>query len=558
MEKRALVAVVLSAVVFMLYIYFVSPQQTPQQPQPPAQNEQQPAAESQPQPKAAAPAAQPAAKPAVAKPVATPGREPRTVEVSNGLVTYRFSELGARLTSATLTNFLEFKEEGAPHKQMVAMANPWEKPMGVSLVKTPVQGLESALYELAGPEGRLSAENGPVKVGFSWTSPQGLTVIKTFTVQPGTYLLDVRVELVNNTGRSLDDNLGLSITALHQPKEGGQYAFKGFGAYVGGKLTEEDVSDLAEEPKVINGQVAWGGYENSYFMQALIPAQAVGSFKGSVLSGQKDQEVVQAKYTTPPFSLGPDQSIGFDFLVFTGPKDIDILDEMGHELKASVNMGWFDIVAKPFLYFLKFTYGLVGNFGVAIIILTILVKLLFWPLMTKSYKSMKRMQSLQPQMAKLREKFKDDKQRLNQEMMGLYKTHKVNPMGGCLPMVVQIPVFIALYRLLDYAIELRHAPFFFWIQDLSAPDRLFRFPFSVPFMEPPYGIPVLTLLMGASMFIQQKMTPTPGDPTQAKVMLLMPIIFTFIFINFPAGLVLYWLVQNILSIGQQTYINRKA
>jgi YidC/Oxa1 family membrane protein insertase len=170
---------------------------------------------------------------------------------------------------------------------------------------------------------------------------------------------------------------------------------------------------------------------------------------------------------------------------------------------------------------------------------------------------MKEMQKLQPRMAKLREKHKGDKQKLNQEMMGLYKTYKVNPMGGCLPMVVQIPVFFALFRVLGACIELRHAPFMLWINDLSAPDRLFHFSFQIPFMTPPYGIPVLTLLMGGSMFLQQKMTPTPGDPTQAKIMMFLPVIFTFMFINFPSGLVLYWLVNNLLSIGQQYRIYKK-
>jgi YidC/Oxa1 family membrane protein insertase len=160
-------------------------------------------------------------------------------------------------------------------------------------------------------------------------------------------------------------------------------------------------------------------------------------------------------------------------------------------------------------------------------------------------------------MAKLREKYKGDKQKLNQEMMALYKTYKVNPMGGCLPMVVQIPVFFALYRVLGTCIELRHAPFVFWINDLSAPGRLFHFSFTIPFMTPPYGIPVLTLLMGASMFVQQKMTPSPGDPAQAKIMMFLPVIFTFMFINFPSGLVLYWLVNNLLSIGQQYRIYKK-
>jgi YidC/Oxa1 family membrane protein insertase len=164
---------------------------------------------------------------------------------------------------------------------------------------------------------------------------------------------------------------------------------------------------------------------------------------------------------------------------------------------------------------------------------------------------------MQPLMTEIREKYKDDKKKMNEETMALYRTYKINPMGGCLPMVVQLPVFFALYRMLYQAIELRHAPFFGWINDLSVPDRLFQFGFSVPFMQPPYGIPVLTIVMGATMFLQQKMSPPPGDPTQAKLMMFMPLIFTVIFINFPAGLVLYWLVNNVFSIAQQYYIQKK-
>jgi YidC/Oxa1 family membrane protein insertase len=171
---------------------------------------------------------------------------------------------------------------------------------------------------------------------------------------------------------------------------------------------------------------------------------------------------------------------------------------------------------------------------------------------------MKEMQKLQPHMAKLREKFKDNREQLNKEMMNLYRTYKINPMGGCLPMLIQLPIFWALYNLLRDSIELRHAPFIFWIKDLSAPERLFTLPFHIPYMTPPYGIPVMTLLMGLTMFITQKMTPTTGDPTQAKVMLIMPVIFTVFFINFPSGLVLYWLINNILQIGQQYQIMKKA
>jgi len=167
------------------------------------------------------------------------------------------------------------------------------------------------------------------------------------------------------------------------------------------------------------------------------------------------------------------------------------------------------------------------------------------------------MKKLQPLMTEIREKHKDDKKMMNQELMSLYRTYKINPMGGCLPMVLQIPVFIALYRMLYEAIELRHAPFFLWINDLSAPDRLFNFDVSIPFMQPPYGIPVLTIVMGATMFLQQKMSPPPGDPTQAKMMMFLPIVFTVIFINFSSGLVLYWLINNVLSISQQYYVSKK-
>jgi YidC/Oxa1 family membrane protein insertase len=212
-------------------------------------------------------------------------------------------------------------------------------------------------------------------------------------------------------------------------------------------------------------------------------------------------------------------------------------------LENAIDFGsWIKWLAMPLLIVLKWIFQYVQNYGIAIIILTILIKIIFWPLGNKSYKSMKEMQKLQPKMQELREKYKDDKQKLSQETMALYKTHKVNPLGGCLPILIQIPVFFGLYKVLLYAIELRHSPFFFWIQDLSAKD--------------PYYI--TPIIMGATMFIQQKMTPTMGDPMQAKIMLLMPVVFTFLFLNFPSGLVLYWLFNNIISIGQQVYINKHA
>ncbi len=241
-----------------------------------------------------------------------------------------------------------------------------------------------------------------------------------------------------------------------------------------------------------------------------------------------------------------------------GPKRLKLLKKFDYDLDKAVNFGWFDFLAKPFVWVMDFLYeNFIANYGVAIIILTIISKIILWPLGNISYKSMAEMKKIQPEIAKLKEKYGDDKKKMNAEMMHLYKAYKVNPLGGCLPMVVQIPVFFALYRMLYGAIELRHAPFFGWISDLSAPDRLLRFDVAIPLMEPPYGIPVLTIIMGATQLIQQKMSPPPGDPAQAKMMMLMPLVFTVIFINFSSGLVLYWLVNNILSIAQQYYVSKK-
>jgi YidC/Oxa1 family membrane protein insertase len=259
----------------------------------------------------------------------------------------------------------------------------------------------------------------------------------------------------------------------------------------------------------------------------------------------------------PDTNIGQGGSKTFSYKAFIGPKDTEMLAKANYDLSKAVNFGMFDFMAKPFLWIMNQIYKFIPNYGIAIIILTLLTKIILWPLGNKSYKSMNDMKRMQPLMAEIREKYKDDKKKMNEETMALYRTYKINPMGGCLPMLVQLPVFLALYRMLYQAIELRHAPFFGWINDLSAPDRLFHFGFSIPFMQPPYGIPVLTVVMGVTMFLQQKMSPPPGDPTQAKMMMFMPLIFTVIFINFPAGLVLYWLTNNIFSIAQQYYIQKK-
>ena len=240
--------------------------------------------------------------------------------------------------------------------------------------------------------------------------------------------------------------------------------------------------------------------------------------------------------------------------MFAGPKRYDLLRETGKDLEKLVDYGWFTIVAKPLVWLMKTSNRVTGNYGIDIILLTILIKILFYPLTQKSMASMKKMQDLQPIIVKLKEKYKGDAARLNQETMGLYKTYKINPLSGCLPMLLQIPVFIALYKGLLVTIELRHSPFFLWINDLSAPEHLWDIAVAG------YTIPIrlLPLLMGVSMFFQQKLTPAAGDPNQQKIMMFMPVIFTFMFWGFPTGLVIYWLANNVLSIGQQLIHNAQA
>lgn len=283
----------------------------------------------------------------------------------------------------------------------------------------------------------------------------------------------------------------------------------------------------------LEGTVNWIGYTSKYFLAAIMPQDPSSTSNLAGVIEKPNDSIVETAMKMKG---------GGNFRVFVGPKEFDYLKKFNLQLDKSVDFGWFGVIARPLVQLLKFFNRYLHNYGLAIILVTILIKLVFYPLSQKSYQSMSKMKAIQPKIAKMKEKYKDDKARQQKEMMDLYRTHKVNPFGGCLPIVVQIPVFFGLYRGLMVAIELRHAPFFWWIQDLAAKD--------------PYYI--TPILMGITMLLQQKMSPTTGDAMQAKMMLFMPIIFTFMFLNFPAGLVLYWLVNNILSIGQQYMVMKKT
>lgn len=479
------------------------------------------------------------------------------ITVSTPIYDIIISEKQASVTSLVLKKFREGTEEDSPFKQMVApQLNAGLFSLGLEGKSIP--GLETAVFHANTDTIEQTVNEGDKKISFSWVSPHGIVVEKIYTFTASTYLIGLDILIKNGSSMPLKDAVEVSMP-FALTKEGA--AFSQFGAYgpeayINGSLETvkpKDIQENKEDKKTLKGVVEWAGNGDRYFISCLMPVTPVESIVK--LSGT--ESFVVTRYIQAMDRLDSGKQVQFSFKCYMGPKSLKVLGSYDNNLKKAINFGWFDILAKPCLIGMNLIHDIIPNYGIAIILLTILIKLLFWPLGTKSYKSMNDMKKLQPLMNQIREKYKDDKQKMNQEVMNLYKTYKVNPMSGCLPMLVQMPIFFALYRMLYQAIELRHAPFMWWINDLSVPDRLFNFNVTIPFMQAPYGIPVLTIIMGATMFFQQKMSPTMGDPTQAKIMMFMPLFMTVIFINFPSGLVLYWLVNNLLSIGQQYYIQRK-
>ena len=399
----------------------------------------------------------------------------------------------------------------------------------------------------------IFAGEGEGNVGLTLTSPiiNGLQLIKFFEVTPESYILNFRVQLINRSNKTQ------AVEVLYffgeqrlSDSDGGmqQVSHEGPVFYFDESLQTETTDNIEGELPVT--QMKWLGVEDQYFISAAVPMTPVrnGFFRaGAYLSDPQPNvqgERLLSPYfgvALPPTNLQPNLLVESDFRMYYGPKADDELLKFGHNLVVSHDM-MLETLAAPLLDLLRMIYGYVGNYGVAIIILTTIVRLVLFPLTFKGMKSMKRMQQLTPRMKKLQEKYKNNKEKLNKEMMELYRKNRVNPLGGCLPMLLQLPVFFALYSSLSSAVELRHAPFIFWISDLSQPD----------------GLGITPLLMGASMYIQQKMTPQTAmmDSTQAKVMQMLPFIFTIFTFTFPSGLTLYWVTSNILSIAQQQIINR--
>ncbi len=475
----------------------------------------------------------------------------RRIQVENRFYRLEIDEIGGSIKRVELK---DYRQEVTKDAKPYLLLDP-EVPGGSSWIGMKGeadQSFQSARFKADTEAQQLNADQGPVKLVLRHMGPSGLQVEKIYSFTPDSYLIQMDVLITNGSGQPITGRLYSGIRQ-RQAEQDDRYGFTGPSALIDGKLKQIDIDDIDEQGR-LSGKIGWIAVQNRYFLSAVAP---VGTTEGVMELAYDEQRMLSNVLLGPVQPLLPGQTVSAQYQLFFGPKRMDILKQYGLDLERVIDFGMFDFIAKPCLWFMNWVYGFLPNYGIAIILLTLLTKILLWPLGNKSYKSMNDMRRMQPLMAEIREKYKNDKKRMNEEMMNLYRVYKINPLGGCLPMLVQLPVFFALYRMLYEAIELRHAPFFAWINDLSAPDRLFSFNISVPLMEPPYGIPVLTLVMGATMFLQQKMTPTPGDPTQAKMMTFMPIIFTVIFVNFSSGLVLYWLINNVVSIGQQYYIYKK-
>jgi YidC/Oxa1 family membrane protein insertase len=522
MEQRNLVLAFALSLIVLLGWNVLFPPAQPQSPPP------QPAAAAKPSNvapagQAAAPPVATALPPSVAIAPEPPAASPATTgtgksfELANDVIRLQINEKGW----FTNVRLKAYKESLDPDAAEVAVVNVGDE-HSVYINSGVIGARQDTPFSLVKQTAASLILRSRLNGGQSWQ--------KEISLKQGSYIVDVKDTIINGAGMRLYRQ---AVERNPDKKLNTRYEHLGPTGLLNGKLVEPDYDDLDE--KGAQRQASRGGWTaimSRYFIAAIVTSPEKNYsfyFKGeggAYQAGLIDDGVVQGK------------DAFFHTSLFLGPKALSVLETAQAELERSVNYGWFAPIAKPMHSYLGWLYGYLGNYGFCIIVLVLCLKVLFFYPTQKSYESMAAMRKLQPEMNRLKELYGDDKQKMGQEVMQLYKRHKVNPMGGCVPMVIQIPVFFALYKVLLMSIELRHAPFIGWITDMSVQD--------------PYY--VLPLLMGASMLVQQRLNPQPADKMQAKVMQFLPLIFTAMFLFFPAGLVLYWVVNNILSIIQQRLV----
>ncbi len=525
MEKRTLIAVALAFAILLIYQYLFiqpEPQKAPKQP---AVAEKEAPVTEKPQPAIA-----------ITSPVPLPKTKSMPSEEKEIRVETELYSAVLTTKGATIKHHELKKHKDKDGKNVVLLKSPGIKPP-LSIGSKDDFELADMTFHVSGKDMTLDKNNKSGSLIFEYAGP-GFSIKRSYTFHSDKYTIDIK-----------DEVSGLPDYWITIGTDFGIHDYKDTSMHVGPVLLKEADrlefdSKKLNEVKSFRESLKWIAQEDKYFFASLVP-----------LTAMEEAKVWKIK-DSPVIALKGKPGIN-SFMLYAGPKEYDNLKSLNVGLEHIIDFGFFSILALPLFWVLKLFYTLTNNYGWAIVLLTILVRIPFIPLVNKSQKSMKKMQEIQPRMAELREKYKKDPQKLQKETMELYKKYKVNPVGGCLPMLLQIPVFFALYNILLIAIELRFAPFILWIKDLSAPDTLFG---HIPSMVPLIGgfaVGPLPIVMGITMVIQQKMTPTSMDPMQNKIMMLMPVVFTFLFLNFASGLVLYWLMNNVFSIAQQFYANKK-
>ena len=394
-----------------------------------------------------------------------------------------------------------------------------------------------ALYHIAKTNYIMTPDQKEMQVILTWQG-QGVSVEKIFTFNRGSYAIDITYKMTNNSDKTWAGHMYGQIKRKEVTEKTSLFYLHTF---VGASISTQtkaynklSYKDLREENVNISSVGGWLAFQQRYFLSTWVPKQnETNHYYSNINNG-----VYTLGYIGPEVSVAPGASAETGAKFYVGPEIADNLNVLAPHLGLTVDYGWLWIISVAIFWVMKYIYNIIGNWGWAIVITTLLIKLIFYKFSEKSYRSMAKMRKLMPRMKVIKERYGDDKQKMSQATMELYKKEKINPVSGCLPMIIQIPFFIALYWVLIESVELRHTPFIFWIHDLSAKDPFY----------------ILPILMGISMFIQQKLNPPPPDPTQAKMMMLLPVVFTAMFLNFPAGLVLYWLVNNIASGLQQWFI----
>jgi YidC/Oxa1 family membrane protein insertase len=563
-SSRVLIAVVLSIILVVAYQELVLKRFFP----PPTEQQQQQAAEQAKAAKAAQ--AQALGNGQAASPLATGSLAPgaiasagaeqqsspsapagtttpeKTVEVDSDFYTAVFTTHGARLKSFVLNRYRQSAGKDSPPYEMVQIPPGGRLPLGAVMTREGEVFDDSNFgYTTNSPARIKVAAGGDAAAVFTVKMADGTNITKTFAFRPGSYVFSMDVALSGGPALSqIGVSMSQALTA-HQ----GYYDIPELQADIGDKVithNEKSLKSLKQADSMVVGPITYAGFGDRYFLAVFLPEDPKTGMLTMAFTG--DEAIARLLF---------DGAAHVHSEVYMGPKLLEALEGVNPALHKAIDFGFFGILAIVFLRTLKLFHYIAPNYGIDIILLTVSIRVAFLPISIKSQRSMMKMQRLQPQIQRLRDKFKDNNEQLQKEMVDLYKRNHVNPLGGCAPMALQLPIFIGLYEALLNSIELRHAPFVGWINDLSTPDCLHvpGLP-QLPLMHC-HGLPVLVLLMGLTSFVQQYMTPTTPDPNQQRMMMLTPLIFTIMFINFPAGLALYYFSSNLLGVIQQYFLNRE-